>query len=253
MSSDMSRHLSDKPDGTTPHTQVTNTFLPAGERPNKMPIFITGVSDARTFLAWLRASCPRGLTVQLKGEKLTVVPSTANGFRATIGALRSLDGGEGVSFHTFTLPEDRCVRLLVKNLGRGTPERVVREELESLNIRFQEVMQLRSGRHDQDPAKEHPPTPTSFFRWREGLGCRKCDHSPNSAVCKCRWSRTWLQKAHCNASAAGALDTRSVTADRRPSASRVGAPTSPVGALPRWNSLSPVIGGEPHGELPGLY
>jgi len=39
-----------------------------------------------------------------------------------------------VSFHTFTLIEDLCARLLVKNLGRGMPESVVREELESLNI-----------------------------------------------------------------------------------------------------------------------
>jgi len=29
-----------------------------------------------------------------------------------------------VSFHTFTLQEDRCARLLVKNLGRGMPEKV---------------------------------------------------------------------------------------------------------------------------------
>jgi hypothetical protein len=36
---------------------------------------------------------------------------------------------------------------------------VVREELESLNIRVQGVMQLRSGRRDQDPAKDRPPTP----------------------------------------------------------------------------------------------
>jgi hypothetical protein len=46
-----------------------------------------------------------------------------------------------VSFHTFTLPEDRCVPLLVKNLGRGMPESVVREELEALNIHVQGVMQ----------------------------------------------------------------------------------------------------------------
>jgi hypothetical protein len=50
------------------------------------------------------------------------------------------------------------VRLLVKNLGRGMPESVVREELESLNIRVQGVMQLRYGRRDQDPAKDRPPT-----------------------------------------------------------------------------------------------
>jgi len=62
------------------------------------------------------------------------VPSTANGFRAVVSARRSLDGKDVVSFHTFTLPEDRCARLLVKNLGRGMPESVVREELDSLNI-----------------------------------------------------------------------------------------------------------------------
>jgi hypothetical protein len=56
MSSDMSRPLSDKPGGTTPNAQVTNTCLPAGERPNKMPIFISGASDIRSFLAWLRVS-----------------------------------------------------------------------------------------------------------------------------------------------------------------------------------------------------
>ena len=50
MSSDMSGPLSDKPDGTTPHAQMTNTCLPEGERPNKTPIFITGASEARTFL-----------------------------------------------------------------------------------------------------------------------------------------------------------------------------------------------------------
>jgi hypothetical protein len=42
-----------------------------------------------------------------------VVPSTADGFRATVSALRSLDEMEGVSFYTFSLPEDRCVGLLV--------------------------------------------------------------------------------------------------------------------------------------------
>jgi hypothetical protein len=33
------------------------------------------------------------MTAQLKAEKLMVVPSTADGFRDTVSALRSLDGG----------------------------------------------------------------------------------------------------------------------------------------------------------------
>jgi hypothetical protein len=68
-----------------------------------------------------------------------------------------LTGGR-VSVHT-SLPEDRYVRLLVKNMGKRMPESVVREELESLNFGVQGVMQLRSGPRDQDPAKDHPPTP----------------------------------------------------------------------------------------------
>ena len=50
------------------------------------------------------------------------------------------------------------MRLLVKNLGKGMPENVAREEFESLNIRFHVVTQLRSGHRDQDPAKDRPPT-----------------------------------------------------------------------------------------------
>ena len=88
-----------------------------------------------------------------------VVLLTADGFRAAVSALRSLDGKEGVSFHTFTFPEESCVRLLVKNLGSSMPESVVRDEPESLNIRVQGVTQLRSGRRDQNPAKDRPPTP----------------------------------------------------------------------------------------------
>ena len=47
----------------------------------------------------------------------------------------------------------------MKNLGRGMPESVVREELETLGIHVQGVTQLRSGLRDQDPTKDRPPTP----------------------------------------------------------------------------------------------
>lgn len=57
-----------------------------------------------------------------------VVPSNANGLRAAVSALRSLDGREGVTLHT-SLPEDHCLRLLVKNLGKEMPGSVVRENL----------------------------------------------------------------------------------------------------------------------------
>jgi hypothetical protein len=97
---DMSGPLCDMPDGTTPNAQVDNTCALAGQRPNRTPIYISGVNDTRAFLVWLRASCPIELTAQLKAEMLMVVLSAADGFRATVSALRSFDEREGVSFHT---------------------------------------------------------------------------------------------------------------------------------------------------------
>jgi len=117
MASEMSGPLSGMPDGTTSNAKVANACLPKGEHPNKGPIFISGFSDTRSFLAWLPAPCPGSLMVQLKSEKLMVVPSTADVFRTAVSALRSLDGKDGVSFHTFRIPEDRCAGLLVKNLA----------------------------------------------------------------------------------------------------------------------------------------
>ena len=56
MSSDMPGPLSDIPHGATLNANVANTCLPAGELPNKTPIFISGVHDTRAFVAWLQAA-----------------------------------------------------------------------------------------------------------------------------------------------------------------------------------------------------
>jgi hypothetical protein len=67
-------------------------------------------------------------TVQIKWERL-VVPETVDGFRASISALRSLGLSKGVSFHTFSLPDNWRVRLIVKNLGSRMPESKVLQHL----------------------------------------------------------------------------------------------------------------------------
>jgi hypothetical protein len=51
------------------------------------------------------------------------------------------------------------VRLLIKNLARHLPEEVFREELESVGICAVGVLQLRSGRSDQEAPKSGPLTP----------------------------------------------------------------------------------------------
>jgi hypothetical protein len=47
-----------------------------------------------------------------------------------------------LSFHTFSLPEHRCVQMLVKNLDKHMPKSTIQEELEALNIHVQGVTQL---------------------------------------------------------------------------------------------------------------
>jgi hypothetical protein len=81
------------------------------------------------------------------------------GFRGTIGALRSVGEDKGMSFHSFSLLEDRCMRLLLKNVGKRVLESGIKEELEALSISVQAVMQLLSKRRNQDPEKDCPLTP----------------------------------------------------------------------------------------------
>jgi hypothetical protein len=81
------------PVGTTiSPAHVAIPTIQAGKRPNKPPIFISGLNDTRAFLSWLRSSCPAPLMAQLKAERLMITPSTANGFRAAVSALGPLTG-----------------------------------------------------------------------------------------------------------------------------------------------------------------
>ena len=66
-----------------------------------------GSSDARTFLAWCRASCHGGLTAQLKGENL-VISLTADGLKAAVSALRSLDRVDRVFTPSRSWTNDVC-------------------------------------------------------------------------------------------------------------------------------------------------
>jgi hypothetical protein len=107
---DMSGPLCGMPDSTTKNAQaVSNSAAPAAERQNETPIYVSGVTDTRGFLAWLRASCQSGLSAQIKGKKLMLVQRIAEGFRPAVSALRSLDGNKGVSFHTFSRRTVVCV------------------------------------------------------------------------------------------------------------------------------------------------
>lgn len=59
-----------------------------------------------------------GPLAQFKEEMIKLALRTTEGFRAAVNILRFLDGSKDVCFHTLSLPEDRCVRQLINNLGR---------------------------------------------------------------------------------------------------------------------------------------
>jgi hypothetical protein len=78
-----------------------------------------------------------------------------------------------VSFHTFSLSEDRCVSLLIKSLFARMPEAQIREELAAMHIDVQGVMQLRSRRRDMEKDRDRPLTPNFIVSVAQGRDVAK--------------------------------------------------------------------------------
>jgi len=114
------------------------------------------------------------------------------------------------------------------------PESVVREGLQSLNIRVQGVTQMRSGRRDQDPAKDRLPIPHFIVSVAQGPEVSKVRSL--TEICSLRVS------VESYVAPKGPLQCKRFQrfGHTHPGASRVGARTSLVDALPRGNSLSAV-------------
>jgi hypothetical protein len=86
---DVSGPVNGMPAGATPDaTEDPTTGVPAGERQNKAPIYVSGVTDTRGFLAWLREACQSG-TLNCFGLKCKVTFVTAP-FRPNVHWLWSL-------------------------------------------------------------------------------------------------------------------------------------------------------------------
>ena len=74
-------------EGPSPMEQETAP----GERINKTPLFVTGVANVRLFLKWLKEETGGDGSARMQGDKLVLVPKTADCFRATVRVLRSID------------------------------------------------------------------------------------------------------------------------------------------------------------------
>jgi len=115
--------LSDTPVGTTATTAQMEKQVSLLQGKDEIKRRYTCLGwGTRGFLDWIRG--------QDCGPDEEQVPhacaGTAEGFWATTGALSYLGEGTTVSFHIFSLPEDRCVRPLLKNLGKHMPKHEIR-------------------------------------------------------------------------------------------------------------------------------
>jgi hypothetical protein len=169
--------------------------------------------------------CSSKLVAQMGIQNLMVVTKTANGFWATISAMQSLGESKNLSNQNFSLPEDRCVDLLLKNLGKGMPEADVREELEALHIHVQTVMQLRSRRRVKYVEKDSPLTTNFTLPVAGGPNVAKVC-SPTDCCClRVKVEMYNAPKGLCNANSVSALGTLGVTVATHLGAWHVGTPT----------------------------
>jgi hypothetical protein len=126
---------------------------------------------------------------------------------------------KGVSFQTFSLPENRCVRLLIKNLGGawgpgdlcpGSPTAPLRTP-------------------GPGPRKGPPCHPTFYCNDGTRSWCEQGARSLSYVRSELLWSHTRPPGDLCSAGAASALDTPSVAVVTHLGASRVARPTCQAG------------------------
>jgi hypothetical protein len=96
---------------------VDNKVFIHVERRNKTTVYVSEVRNMLTFLHWIRAESSSKRVADVKNKNLILVLETADGFRAAIGTLRSLDVDEGVSFHTRSQPFLKTVILFKAKYG----------------------------------------------------------------------------------------------------------------------------------------
>ena len=75
-----------------------------GDRRNKTPLFVPGIRNTRTFLKWLKKETGGDGSARIHGDKLVLVPNTADCFRATVWVLRPIEASQRVSFTPIDCP-----------------------------------------------------------------------------------------------------------------------------------------------------
>ena len=185
----------------------------------------------------------------IQGEKLMIGPSTADGFRAAVSVLRSNDGVHVVSFHTF-----RSHRTAVCEFWSITWVGLCMRASSEWSYNPWTFVSRGSGSCDPvvatrtAPRNALPPTPIHCISSAKTWGVEsKISH--RTAASRCRWSRTWLQKAHCHCKRCQRFGDTQRNCEYAPRCVACGATISPVDALPCGTGSVLWQRGKPHSEL----
>jgi hypothetical protein len=130
---DVSGCLSVAPNGTNYTTAQVDKRVPPGEQRNKPPMYVSeGVKGADSWTALARSPLGSWWPDEKGDPNAGPRLSTAYGL---LSGHATLDESEGLSFQTFSIPEDRFV-LLFKRVGKRMTETEIRQELEALHIKL---------------------------------------------------------------------------------------------------------------------
>lgn len=105
--------------------QPGSNIAPQAAKPP--PIHINDVQNYAALIKFLEANTgANSFTLKTTIKGVTVYPSTPDIYRKLVTSLRN----EGAEFHTFQLPEDKNIRIVIKNLHPTTPISEIKADLE---------------------------------------------------------------------------------------------------------------------------
>ena len=156
---DISGHMSGINYGATSKAKVvTNAVAPVGERQNKTLIYISKVTDTRVFLTWIGPRVTGGSQPRLRAREWCLSYELLMNLEPRSAHCNPLMGTRGGVF-TSSLSRRIVVyvcwsRIVAEKCPRTSSGRSWR-----LDISIQGVLQLCSGRRDQEASKSRPLTP----------------------------------------------------------------------------------------------
>lgn len=94
---------------------------------NPPPIFLNGVENYSALVEFLQSVCGETFKLKSTTKNICIYPDTPTAYRQLVSTLRT----QGADFHTFQLTEDKCPRVVIKNLHYSTPKSVIVEGLKT--------------------------------------------------------------------------------------------------------------------------